>query len=169
MLDQRKADRDKARDLQTRLDAVQAEREEADRTRLAEQARFKELYETEKKKASDLDARIKEMTQGQIEARKREAIKAELGGVRKDDYLKFADLSAVQVNDDGSVDTESVRAAANKFREAYPELVTGKAGSKLPNEAGSGYTPPKLKPLSEMSPAELREAYQLQASKQKRG
>lgn len=158
LLDQRKADRERARELQAKLDAAEAERGDAEKARLAEQQRFKELYEAEKKRAEELNGKLSSMTQAQIEARKREALKAELGGVRKDDYLKFADMSAIQVNEDGTVDTDAVKAAAAKFREAYPELVTAKSNSRpLPNEAAAGYQPPKPKTPAEMTQAELRE------------
>jgi hypothetical protein len=159
VLDQRKADRDRARELQARLDAAEAEKAEAEKARLAEQARFKELYESEKKRAETLHGQIQSMTSAQIDARKREALKSELGGVRKDDYLNFADLKSIQVNEDGSVDVESVKAVATKYRESYPELVATRQASKLPQDAAGGYKPPQPKSLAEMSPSELRAEY----------
>ncbi len=156
LLDQRKADQAKARDLQAKLDAAMADKEAAETTRLAEQAQWKDLYEKEKKKAEGLGSQLQHLTTSQIESRKREAVKEALGGVRKDDYLKFLDLNAVQLNDDGSVDAESVKAAANKFRESYPELVAVKPAGKIPNEAASGYKPGAPKSLEEMTFAEKK-------------
>jgi hypothetical protein len=160
VLDQHKASQAKAREAAAQLEALKAEKDEADKARMAEQAKFKELWEAAEKKAQALDGQIKQMTASQIEAKKREALKSELGGVRKDDYLKFADLSSVHLGEDGSVDIESVKATANKFREAYPELVSPKSGVKpLPGEAAAGYQPPKPKSLAEMTSAELAAEY----------
>ncbi len=157
LLAQRKADRDRARDLQAQLDTFKAAQEEAERARLAEQNQFKTIAENEKKRADTLAAQVTEMTTSRINATKRAAVKEALGGVHKDDYLKFADLSQVQMNDDGSIDPESVKAVASKFRESYPELVASKGKGNLPgNEAASSYQGTKPRSLSELKPDELR-------------
>jgi len=158
-LDQRKADQARTRELQAQLDAFKSQQTEAEQTRLAEQSEFKKLYETEKAERTKLADNLKTVTTAQVESRKKEALKAELGGVRKDDYLKFADLGMIQVNDDGSVDMDSVKLTANRFRESFPELVASKQTSKLPHEAAGGFQPPPKKSLSEMSSMELRAEY----------
>ena len=156
VLDQRKADRARARELEAELATVKAKQAEADEKALADQKKFEELYTKEKGERAKLQETVQSMTQRQVENAKREAIKAALGGVRKDDYAKFFDLSAVQLNEDGSVDPESVKVAANKFRESYPELVAGKQSAKIANEAGTSHSGGQPKPLHQMSEAELR-------------
>ena len=135
---------------------MKAKQAEADEKALADQKKFEELYTKEKGERAKLQETVQAMTQRQVENAKREAIKAALGGVRKDDYMKFFDLSAVQLNEDGSADPESVKVAANKFREAYPELVAAKQSTKMANEAGTSHSGGQPKPLSQMSEAELR-------------
>jgi hypothetical protein len=155
-IDQRKADQKKARDLQATLDAMNAEKNAADEQRLADTKKFEELYNKEKTERAKLQETLQSMTARQVENAKRDAVKAALGGVKKDDYLKFLDLSVVQLNDDGTADAESVKAAANKFRESYPELVAGKSGAKMANEAGGSIQPPPGRKLTEMPEADLR-------------
>lgn len=156
VLDQRKADRQKARDLQTALDAANAEKATAEETRLANDKKFEELYTKEKADRIKAQETLQHMTVKQVETTKREAIKTALGGVRKADYTKFFDLSLVVLSDDGEAEPESVKAAANKFRESYPELVAGKAPSKMAHEAGSAMTKPVPKPLHTLPPEQLR-------------
>ncbi len=159
LLDQRKADQARATAIQAELDRLKSDAESAEAVRLTEQNRFKELYESEKAKREASEGQVKETNAKIAAQRKRDALKAELGGVRKDEYLSFADLASIQLQDDGSVDSDSVKQAANKFREAHPELITPKPGSKLPNDAAAGYTPPAGKPLDKMTPEELRALY----------
>jgi hypothetical protein len=166
VLDQRKADRDKARELQEQLDALKAEKESAEAARLSEQKRFEELYQKEKTKAEQLAGQIKDMTTQQVERAKTSALKDALG-VSKAEYLKFADLSLITLTEDGTPDPESVKAAANKFRESYPELIPAKSGSKIPGEAPKDGGLPKPKDPMQMSQAELRAALQATLSKQK--
>jgi type II secretory pathway pseudopilin PulG len=164
VLDQRKADRDKARELQEQLDAVKAERESAEAARLAEQKRYEELYNAEKSKVEKLSGQIKEMTTQQVERAKKSALKEALG-VSKEEYLKFADLDAIQLLEDGTPDPETLKSAANKFRETYPELIPAKSGSKIPNDAAKDGGLPKPKDPMQMSQEELRVALRETLSK----
>ena len=154
-LAQRKADKARADALAEENAALKAEKETAEAQRMADEKRFKDLYETEKKKREASDARINEMTQAQITNAKKSALSKELGGV-KSEYLVFADLASIQMGDDGEADPESVKEAANKFRAKHPELLPAKSGGTLPNNAPKDHTPKPPKLLSEMTAAELK-------------
>jgi hypothetical protein len=159
VLDQRKADQAKARELTAEVERLRSERESEQEAKLAEQKRFEELYAAEKKKAEELSARIKDAETKSIAQRKRDALKQALGGVKRDEYLSFADLNSVLVQEDGTVDADSVKAAAAKFREAHPELITSRQATPLPSESATGFAPPKGKALHELNPSELKELY----------
>ncbi len=160
LLAQRKADKARARALEEENNTLKAEREASEASKLQEANQFKELYEKEKKKRETAEGALSEMSTRQVTNAKKDALNKALGGVSKSEYLGFADLSTVQMNDDGTVDPESLNAVANKFRESYPELLPNRSASKLPNTAGKDYTPPAPKKLEDMTPQELREAYQ---------
>ncbi len=157
VLTQRKADQKKARDLQAQLDAATADKAATEEARLAEQKQFETLYQKEKVEREKLATQLAQMSARQVESAKVAAVKAALGGVRKDDYTKFFDLDAVQLNDDGTADAESVKQAANKFRQNYPELVATASKGRMANEAGRGIDPGPPKPLTELSNMELRQ------------
>ena len=156
LLAQRKADQERARRAEEELAQLRAEKEARDAEQLAAQKRYEELYNSEKAKREAAEKANSEMTQKQVEASKRAALTKELGGLKKDEFLSFADLKSIRMNDDGSVDTDSVRDVATKFRQAYPELLAGKAAPGMGNVAPADPNPPKEKPLAEMSTAELR-------------
>lgn len=159
LLAQRKADRDKARALEEERNTLKAQLEAKDAETLAEQSRYKELYEAEKKKREESDGKLADMSRAQVESAKKAALREALG-ISKQEYLKFADLSSIQMNDDGTPDSDSLKAVANKFRESYPELLPVKASGTLPNNApGNGGAPKPPKSYAEMSAEELRAAY----------
>lgn len=159
LLDQRKKDQARARQAEQELTELKAKAEADEAARLVEQNRYKELYEAEKKKREDTESRISQMTQSQITSAKRAELDRQLGGVKKAEYLSFADLNAIQMNEDGTVEAESVKAVANKFRETHPDLLPTKTGATLPNGAPADHKPKLTKPLSQMTTAELRAAY----------
>jgi hypothetical protein len=158
VLDQRKADRDRAKAAEEKATQLQAEKDAAEAEKLAQANEYKKLFEAEKKKREEVEGRMSQMTQAQVTRAKTDALKAELG-ISKTEYLNFADLAAVQMNDDGTVEPESIKTVANKFRESYPDLLPSRSGGRLPQNAPAGTQPKLQKKISEMNPAELREAY----------
>lgn len=156
LLAQRKADQERARRAEEELTTLRAEKEAATAAQLAEQKRFEELYTSEKAKREAAEQRATELTQKQIDAAKQSALVRELGGVKKDEFLRFADVASIRVNEDGSVDPDSLREVATKFRQSYPELLNGKPAAGMGNVAAADPTPPKDKPLHEMTTQELR-------------
>lgn len=159
VLKQRKADREKAKALEEENNALKAERETAENAKLAEANEYKKLYETEKKKREETESKLSEMSNKQVTDAKTKALSEALGGLKKSEYLKFADLSQIQMNDDGTVEGDSLATVVTVFRTNYPELVPIKGKDTLPNMAPKGYIPPPVKPLSEMTQEELRNVY----------
>lgn len=133
VLSQRKADQAKLKDLQEAHNALLAEKQSAEEVAKAEQGKFQELFESEQKRSEELQANINQRIVQDVNRTKEQALRAELKGLRKDEYLKFADLSAVVIDDNGVVDPESVKEVASIFRESYADLISQSAS--LPNNA----------------------------------
>ncbi len=95
---------------------------------------YQTLYENEKA------ARIKSEEAGLLkdkkmsDARKKAALKTELGNV-KDAYLVHANLDSIEIGDDDSLNSESVLEVANKFRSDYPELIPSSGSGNITNQA----------------------------------
>jgi len=91
--------------------------------KLIDQNRFEELYNQEKQKSEEAMNKMIKERQLYDRSVKVNALKAELGGKIKDDYLSFANLDNIEVLEDGTISSESVRTEANNFRQAHPQLI----------------------------------------------
>ena len=119
------------KELQMKLNELQATLEAQEKSKLEEQNRYEELYrKAEDEKNALLSERQREK-QLFIDAVKKSALKTELGGNIKDAYLNLADYSQIEMNEDGSLNSETVRNAANQFRQDHPALVPSQASGAI--------------------------------------
>jgi len=140
VLDQRKADSSKLKTVEEELNALRAEKASSEEAKLAEQGQFKELLEAEKLKSEELQRSLNDHNSRSIARNKEEALRKELGPLKNDEYLKFADVESISMDADGNIDLESVKQSALKFRDNYPDLLKSES-SGLPNNAPSDGPP----------------------------
>lgn len=167
---QRKKDRDAKLLAEQERDALKLQIEEQNEKALQEQKQFQKLYETEKAKREAADKTLSDMTTRQVTSAKQAALKLELG-VTKAEYLNFAKLDDITMNEDGTPDADAVKKVANQFRKDYADLLPTKGGATLPNDAarGNGTPPaPPVKDLSKMTMAELTAEYKKTSGAPKR-
>jgi seryl-tRNA synthetase len=160
LLDQRKKDQERLAAAEAERDRLRTAAEEAERKRLEEAAAYKDLYEKERKERETKDKLLKDRDEADKLASKRNALKSELGGAVKDEYLAFANLAAIPLGADGQPDAQAVKDVAEKFRKEHPSLI-GK-GASLPGGAASGFTPPASKPLNKLTADEALALYRQQ-------
>lgn len=106
----------KANELAERLKAIEEEK-------LKEQQRFEELYEREKAEKERLAQEKEQEKNLYLRSVKISALKNELGGKVKDEYLSFANIDSIELKEDGTLSSESVQNVANDFRQAHPSLI----------------------------------------------
>jgi len=137
LLNQHKAAQKAQRDLAAKVAELEAERENAQKSKLEEKEEYKKLYEfqVEKNKAMEAEARAKD--EALVEGVKKRALEKELGGWKKASYASFADLSNIVIGDDGLVDMNSVKIEANRYRQEYPELIESNKRVTVNNQAPS--------------------------------
>lgn len=156
-----------ASELETRLKSIEEEK-------MQDQQQWKELFEKRTGELESLKREVQQRESQYLTAVKRNALKNELGGKIKDDYLVHANIDGIQFNENGSIDLESLHAVANHFRENHGNLIPVESKSQAtgissPSNSTIGST---LKPLSQMSFAEKRELLnnpELQAQYKKHG
>lgn len=131
------------------LEAAAKSREEAD---LKSQSKWEELYNKEKKAREVLEADNKTQRERNQLNEKKSALKAELGNV-KDVYLSHANLDAIEIQEDGTVSSESVLEVANAFKTEYPELIPSSGTGNITNQAAASgvVTSNAPKSLAEMT------------------
>lgn len=156
LLDQRKADQLKLKTLQDQISAISQERETHQNSSLEEQKKFKDLWENERKKNAALADQFNGLTKSVSESKKRAALSRELGTVKKDEYLRFADFDSIVVGEDGEVDLDSVKDVATRFKRDHSDLLAAAPGKILPSGAPRSPSMIGNKPdISKMSMAEL--------------
>lgn len=120
----------RATELEARLKSI----EEAT---LMEQSRWKELYEREKAEKEKAEQIRQQERNLYLRSVKVSALKSELGGKIRDEYLQLADINAIEIKEDGSLSPDSVLSVANKFRQEHPMLVPSSESSILTSPAAS--------------------------------
>lgn len=139
-------------ELEARLKSIEEEK-------LAEKQQWEELYKKRDSELTELKHEIDERDRTYLEQVKRNALKNELGGKIKDEFLVHADLNGIQFTDSGTVDQDSLLNVANDFRGKYPEVIPTEAATQVTGTASPSNTTvsnSELKPLSQMTHEEKK-------------
>ena len=150
----------KAKEVQAKLNEYEAKIKSIEEEKLKEQNRWKELYEKEQQERVRAEESRQKDKELYLESVKLSALKNELGGDIRNEYLRFADLTSISIDDSGSLSSESVKEVANKFRHEHPSLIPSKADANITSAPAAGKTNFNQEPkdLSQMSTAEKMEA-----------
>jgi predicted nuclease with TOPRIM domain len=125
----------KAAELEQKL--ANKEREE-----MEAKQQFEDLYKKEQSKAKQLEERLDKNNKLFKDSIKKSHLKSELGPGVKDQYLDFADINSIEIDEAGKIVADSLKAVADKFREEHPSLV-GDKDAPNPNSVGSSGSPTK--------------------------
>lgn len=137
LLSQRKADQEKMRDLEKKLETFNNEIENAKNAELEKQGEYKKLLESRngelEKYKNDNSLLATELTN----TWKKQAFFGKLKGkLRKPEYEKFVDYSNIALDPETKqVDDESVGLAVNSFMESYSDLLETADVKTLPSHA----------------------------------
>lgn len=142
----------KAKELEARANQLQADADARDKEVLAKNEQWKSLYEKTQSELEKLNSlRSKEKAEF-INSHKKNAILKEIGGFKKDDYASFINVDAVEMDESGSINKESLASEVNRIKQAYPELLNSAPAPNLPNGAAKGFSGEKS--YASMSEAE---------------
>lgn len=146
-----------AREAEAARTEYEAKLKQLEEEKMKEQAQWKELAE---KREQELELARKEANETKSRfssAVKKSALKQELGGSIRDEYLSFANIDSIELNDDGSLNMESLRNVANKFREEHGSLIPPAKPDSTSKAAPTGQTVSQGKSIDELSGAEAFE------------
>jgi len=143
-----KSEKARAAEYEAKLKALEEER-------MRENDQWKELAEKYKAEATDARQDFVKSKEEFNKNTKKQALKDQLG-LSNDKYLVHANVDAIEVNEYGVIDQESLLAVANEFREEHGILLNKPAGA---NSTMVPASPIKTiqKELSQMTTAEKRE------------
>lgn len=98
-------------------------KKEQEEKKLMDEKRYKDLLSRrEEELKREREARSSIETQ-MISSLKKQALERELGGVKKPEYLSFADLSAIEVDENGQIVAETLKYVAEKYKDDHPDLL----------------------------------------------
>ena len=124
LLNEKKKEQQKARHLQEELDNFKLMFKQQEQEKLEEKQEYKTLWENTQKEKEDLKAQLTSVQHNLVKKEKIKQFNKLLGtSLNKDRYYDFVDLDSIIVEEEGSVNKDSVKYVVNMFRENYPELV----------------------------------------------
>lgn len=147
--------KEQKKNLSAELNEYKSKLEAIEEERLRENQQYQELYEKAKSEVEQLKNSYESEKERNIRLAKMTALKQELGGDIRNEYLTHANLNGIELRDDGSLSPDSVREVANQFREEHSQLIPSKSNSQITNQAPSnGGLVTKEKTLSDLSYSE---------------
>ena len=154
VLDQKKSVDAKNKSMLDELTALKAEKASAEEAKLIEDGEIQKLLDVEKKRTQELQSSIDSNVAREIRRSKEEALRKELGPLRKEEYLQFANAESIVMEEDGSINLESVKAVASQFKEGYADLMQSSTiglPNSAPKDGAKGLTRAKWLKLSSAS------------------
>lgn len=131
-VDQVKSLKAKLAEFESKLAEVNTQKELEAEEKLRAEKKTEELLALKEKELAEVKAKYSGLQTSMVSSLKQQALERELGGVLNPTYLKFADMNLIQLDEEGNVDSESLKACADKFRNEHPMLLKKPDGS-LPN------------------------------------
>lgn len=122
------------KDAKAEAEALKAQLKAREEAELVEQKKFQELFERERQEKENLLEETRRNKDMYIRSVKLSQLKAELGNV-KDEYLQFADIDGITMDDNGSLSPDSIREVANKFRQEHPGLLPASQNMNITSKA----------------------------------
>lgn len=124
-----------AKDLKAKLAQLEADQAAEQKQKLREEENWKALAAKFEKELEETKNKFVAKSKDFETYNKRAAVIQALGGLKKNSYSEFIDLSKVEVDEAGNITEESVQAEAERFRKEHPELLKANTGTSLPNQA----------------------------------
>jgi len=149
----------KMREYEASLAKLQADLKAREEAELRDKEQYKELFERKQLEAEEARKEAQRVREQYLVTAKKSALKQELGGKVRDEYLQFADLTSIAIRDDGSIDVESVRTVANDFRKQHGQLIPQADNAQITGQAPGSNSPAPAVDLNKMSAAELVKYY----------
>lgn len=136
---------DEKKKVQAELDRLLAEKKSREDKEAEEKGEYKKLLDQERQAREAAEGKLKTFGEQENNRRKMAAILGSAGGTIEEKWYDLVANSALDVvaidPDTGKVDQMSVTKAVEKLKSTYPEIIKGKGGPGLPNNAPGAGSP----------------------------
>ncbi len=143
-------------ETRARLAEMESIQEAKEKEALEQQGKWEELYKKSQEKFQTLQAEREQEKSQFVDYHKKNSVLSKLGGFKRDEYNKFIDVKSIQMNEDGSINEDTLTAEIDRIRQEYPELLKAQPSVKLPKDAPS-YSEVGKKSFDQMSEKERTE------------
>lgn len=155
----------KAKSLEAENNELRAQMKAQDEQKMQEKQQWKELYEKREAELVQAQKEAKDKDELYTRSSKLAALKQEIGGNIRDEYLQFAELSDISITD-GIVDKDSLLDVANSFRKKHGPLIPQSDNVNITGQAPNSSNVSTQKDFSKMSSSELIQEYAKQKNNQ---
>lgn len=151
--------KDRLKQAEAKANEFAAQLKAQEEAKMHEKEQYKELFEKREAELEQIKKEANMERERYLNSVKRAALKQEIGAQVKDEYLTFANLDSISINEDGSIDKESVREAANFFRKEHGQLIAPTENTNITGHAATSQPPAAEKNVSDMNSRELVQYY----------
>ena len=119
------------KEKEAKINELMAQLKAQEEAKLQENEQWQEIAKRREAELEELKTQYTQKSSSFENALKRTALKQELGGKIKEEYLQFANLSAISMDEQGLVDVESLRNVANEFRKQHGQLIPQEQSNEI--------------------------------------
>jgi hypothetical protein len=132
--------KDRARENESKVNAWEAEKSQQADQKAIEEKRFQEVLEKQKAENEALKSQLGEYESSWQKAQKYNAVAQFLGNDFDSKYADLIDFNSIEVEEDGSVNVETAKQTAERFKQEHPRLFLNpsrQTPGHYPNGGGS--------------------------------
>jgi hypothetical protein len=152
----------KTKELEAELNKFRAEKEQIEQERLAEQGKFKELYEKAQMEKNELVSKWNNEKQEATRQQKLNAALSRIGKLVKPEFAQHINLDAITTTEAGQIDNDSLEAEVTRFKQHYGMCIQSNVSTPIPSTAPVSSKPgsvKQMKPMSNLNQAQLKELF----------
>jgi hypothetical protein len=127
------------KDTQARLQELEKEKQAVEKAEMARQNQWKQLFEQEKAEKSKFQEELNQTKKQFVDSAKKNAVISSLGGLKKNEYTSFINTDSIDLNDDGTINADTLNAEVARIKQNFPELLKT-ATASLPKEEAKQVT-----------------------------
>jgi chromosome segregation ATPase len=141
LLNEKKKEQARNRQLEEELNSLKNMLRKQEEEKLEQNQEYKTLWENTQKEKEEIQNKYFGLQENLVKEKKIKEFNKVLGkSLSKDRYYDFVDVNSIIIEEDGSVNKDSVKYVVNVFRENYPELTPKqempKIGTQSPSNEG---------------------------------
>ena len=127
--------KDRSKSLEAQNNELTMKLEAIERDKLEKNSEWEKLYQQEKDARESAETNLQAQETRFVDSAKINAVLDKVGGFKKPEYSKFINPTNIEIDENGSITPESLRAEVERVSQNYAELLNTSSTSQMPNNA----------------------------------